>query len=290
MLGRMVEPSLGEMLLMLTSGWPGFVIYWLLFMAVALLEAVRPSGRPQADVGDRILVNFGLGLLVAVIQMLPSFSAYGAALISEQFRFGLLQSLDLPYWLACLGGFLLLDLGGYAFHRASHQVPLLWRLHRVHHTDRVLDVSTTLRSHPLSTVLYIGYDMALVLLLGIEPAAVLIYAMCKMATMWLSHADVKASPRLSSIVSTLVVTPAYHHQHHHADPVFTDSNYGEVLTIWDRLFGTRSRPDNNAIRYGLGDAYDAQATSLWSQLKLPFKNPVSEPNPRAPSVPHSADR
>jgi sterol desaturase/sphingolipid hydroxylase (fatty acid hydroxylase superfamily) len=267
----MTEQLFQDILQLLTGGWTGFVFYWLLFIAVATLEVARPSRRERGNYGDRITVNFGLGLLVASVQMLPAFSGYDAALLGKQLGLGLLPHLQPPFWLACLIGFLLLDLAGYIFHRASHRIPLLWRLHRVHHTDMAVDASTTFRSHPLATIIFIAFDSALILLLGIEPTAILIYAFSKMVTIWLSHGDIKASPKLSGVFSTVIVTPAFHHIHHRSDVAFTDSNYGEVLTIWDRLFRTRSQPDGKCARYGLGDGYDGEAASLWSQLKLPFK-------------------
>jgi sterol desaturase/sphingolipid hydroxylase (fatty acid hydroxylase superfamily) len=266
------EQRLIELLSTLTSGWSGFAFYWLLFILVAALEVARPSRRARGDSGERIGVNFGLGLLITIVQMAPFFTAYSAALFASEYRIGLMPLIDIPFYLSCLVGFLLLDFSGYIFHRASHQIPLLWRLHRIHHTDRFVDASTTFRSHPLALIIFIAYDLFVIALLGIEPAAVLIYAVSKMVTMWLSHADVKAAPRLSAFFSTIIVTPAYHHRHHSADQIFTDSNYGEVLTIWDRLLGTMSASGQPVARYGLGDRYDPEATRLISQLKLPFRS------------------
>lgn len=260
-----------DLLVGLTSGWSGFVFYWFLFLAVALFELLRPSRRPRVPGGDRITVNFGLGLIVAVLQMVPLFTAYGGALLAQEHGFGVLRWLELPFWASVMVSFLLLDLAGYIFHRASHEVPLLWRLHRVHHSDQNVDASTTFRAHPLSLLVFIGFDFIIVYALGIAPVGVLVYAVCKMLTMWLSHADIATAPKMSALFATLFVTPAFHHRHHSADHVYTDSNYGEVLTIWDRLFGTVSTLDGNVERYGLGDDYDREAASLASQLKLPFK-------------------
>ena len=267
----MTEKLVLELLIALTSGWSGFLFYWFLFLAVALFELLRPSRRPRIAGGDRITVNFGLGFFVAVLQMVPLFTTYVGALLAEEHGFGVLRLLDLPFWASVVVSFLLLDLAGYIFHRASHEVPLLWRLHRVHHSDRTVDASTTFRSHPLSVIVFIGFDFAVIYVLGVQPVGVLAYAVCKLLTMWLSHADITSAPRISALLATLFVTPAFHHRHHSAEQVYTDSNYGEVLTIWDRLFGTTSALDGDVERYGLGDDYDRDAASLSGQLKLPFK-------------------
>ena len=260
-----------DTLVALTSGWSGFVFYWFLFLAVAMFELLHPSKRPRVPGGDRITVNFGLGFFVAILQMVPLLTAYGGALLAEENGFGVLRWLDLPFWASVGVSFLLLDLAGYIFHRASHEVPLLWRLHRVHHSDQNVDASTTFRAHPLSLLVFIGFDFIVVYALGIAPIGVLVYAVCKLLTMWLSHADITPAPRVSAFFAALFVTPAFHHRHHSAEQIHTDSNYGEVLTIWDRLFGTVSTLDGNVERYGLGDAYDRDAASLSCQLKLPFK-------------------
>ena len=260
-----------DILVALTSGWSGFVFYWFLFLAVALFELSKPSKRRRVGGGDRITVNFALGLFVAILQMAPLLSAYGASLLAEEHDFGILRWLEPPFWASVAASFLLLDLASYIFHRASHEMPFLWRLHRVHHSDQNVDASTTFRSHPLSVIVFIGYDCAIGYALGITPVGVLIYAVSKLLTMWLSHADITAAPKVSAIFTTVLVTPAFHHRHHSAEQIYTDSNYGEVLTIWDRLFGTVSTLDGDVERYGLGDAYDHDAASLVSQLKLPFK-------------------
>lgn len=266
----MTEQIFVDLLVALTSGWSGFVFYWFLFLAIALFELLRPSRRPRVAGGDRITVNFGLGFFIAVLQMVPLFTAYSAALLAEEHSFGVLRWFDLPFWASVMVSFLLLDLAGYVFHRASHEVPLLWRLHRVHHTDQNVDASTTFRAHPLSLLVFIGFDFIIVYAMGIAPVGVLVYAVCKSLTMWLSHADITPSSRISALFSSLLVTPAFHHKHHSAEQIHTDSNYGEVLTIWDRLFGTMSTRDGNVGRCGLGDDYDRDAANLVSQLKLPF--------------------
>lgn len=267
----MTEKLVLDLLIALTSGWSGFVFYWLLFVSVAMFELLRPSKRSRLAGGDRITANFSLGLVVAVLQMVPILSAYGASLLAEDHGFGALRWLNLPFWVSVTFSFLLLDFAGYIFHRASHEMPVLWRLHRVHHSDRTVDASTTFRSHPLSVIVFIGFDVAIIYILGIAPEGVLAYAVCKLLTMWLSHADITPVPRVSAFFAALLVTPAFHHRHHSAEQIHTDSNYGEVLTIWDRLFGTVTTLEGDVERYGLGDDYDHDAASLSGQLKLPFK-------------------
>jgi sterol desaturase/sphingolipid hydroxylase (fatty acid hydroxylase superfamily) len=278
----MDERFASDLLIALTSGWSGFALYWALFMLVATAEMLRPSGNSRL-VDGRIAANFGLGLMSAAILLLPFLSVYSAALFAHEKGWGLLNGVDMPFWVEAAISFLLLDLAAYLFHRASHKNRWLWRLHRVHHSDRAIDASTTLRTHPVALLILAPYQIAAILLMGLHPLGVLIFAFAKVLTAWISHADVAPAPRLSRLISLLIVTPGFHHRHHSAWHPETDSNYGEVLTIWDRLFGTQSSDARPVARYGLGDDYDRDAGALIGQLKLPFINPTT------PSAPHSAD-
>jgi sterol desaturase/sphingolipid hydroxylase (fatty acid hydroxylase superfamily) len=160
-----------------------------------------------------------------------------------------------PQWLVVLLGVLALDLTEYARHRLSHRVPLLWRLHRVHHTDVQVDVTTSLRSHPLEQALRPLFDAAAVLIVGIGPLALAVHAVVQIATLLFQHANIALPPALDRALAWLIPTPAYHVVHHSRHRVQTDSNYGACLTIWDRLFGT-FQPSAPRIALGL-DGFDA---------------------------------
>lgn len=267
----MTNQSFIDILIALTNGWIGFFFYWSVFLGVATAEHFLPSRRVNSAKGDRITVNFSLGFFVSLFQALPILSAYAGAIFAQGASWGIMNWLELPLWIHVAASFMLLDLAGYLFHRASHEYPILWRLHRVHHSDPHVDASTTFRSHPLSVLLFATYELAVIFLLGIAPLGVLLYALSKILVAWLSHADIAPSPIISGLIDKVIVTTAFHHQHHSSNPSETDSNYGEVLTIWDRLLSSHSPSGAAVKRYGLGNAYDSGAASLREQLTLPFK-------------------
>lgn len=247
-----------------------FALYWAILLGVAGLEVFAPGRTDRMPVGQRFKVNFGFGLMTMALLTLPVLSEIALAQLARSNGWGLFHSLSLgPVWAIALS-FLAYDLCGYTIHRLSHRWTWLWRLHRVHHSDSDMDLSTFFRSHPVDVMVILAIKYALILALGLHPAALALHGLGKQLTMSFGHANIRPNPRLSRIVSLLFVSPAFHQIHHSAWRPETDSNFGEVLTIWDRLFGSTGRVLGTVERYGLGDAYDADSASLAAQLKLPF--------------------
>lgn len=255
---------------LLTSGPVSYAIYWAILIAVAALEMVTPGRTDRTEFGPRFRVNFGFGLMTMALLSLPLLSEVALAEWARQRGWGLFHHVELgTVWQIGLS-FLAYDLCGYIIHRLSHRIGWLWRLHRVHHSDRDMDLSTYFRSHPLDVVVILAIKYALIVSLGLHPAALVLHGLGKQLTMSFGHANIRPRPRLSRIVSLLFVSPAFHQVHHSAWRPETDSNYGEVLTVWDRMFGSVGRTTGPVERFGLGDAYDTDSASLASQLKLPF--------------------
>lgn len=255
---------------MLASPYIAYGLFWAILIAAAALEAFSPGRADRKALGPRMRVNFAFGLTTMALLSLPLLSEFALAQLAQERGWGLFNALALPPIWAIPLSFLACDLCGYAFHRASHRVAWLWRLHRVHHSDSDMDLTTYFRSHPLEVATALAIKYVLILALGLYPLALLIYGVTKQVTMTLGHANIVPRPRLSRLASMLFVAPAFHQLHHSAHRPETDSNYGEVLTIWDRLLGTMGRVEGPVARFGLGDAFDAEATSFKSQLKLPF--------------------
>lgn len=253
-----------------TTGLTGYALFWILLIAMAAIELLRPGRAPRIRPGPRIAVNIGLGIVNAALVLLPFLSEIALAEFVRQQQIGLLNRFALPVWATLLAGLLLFDLGYYARHRIEHQWPLLWRLHRVHHSDADIDLSTTFRTHPIDALFGIGFNLALIALLGISPAAVALHAFLRQLVMTWGHANLRPSPRLSRVCAWLVVTPEFHTRHHSSAQVETDSNYAIVFTFWDRLLGTHCSRTGPIERFGLGDAYDADSADLAAQMRLPF--------------------
>lgn len=159
-----------------------------------------------------------------------------------------------PNWLGpahTVAAFLALDLLVYALHIASHHVPLLWRFHRLHHSDTLLDIGSSWRHHP-GEMVFVGLSVGLAAsVLGIGPAEIGVYAVVAELVQILAHANIRVPARAMNALSRVLITPGLHHLHHAPDQEDTDSNYGEVLSVWDRLFGTLNvRPEAPAV-FGL---------------------------------------
>lgn len=201
------------------------------------LEAVAP-GRRATERKRRWPVNAGLTVLnIVALGALPV-TALGAAAWAASQHFGLLNQADWPWWAVLALGFAGRSLVSYAVHAAMHKVPLLWRVHRVHHLDTAMDVTTTVRFHPLEFVIQVVPTVAVIALLGIPVWVVVAYEIVDAFTAVVTHANLRLPARVERVVRWLFVTPDIHRIHHSARRAETDSNYGALFTVWDRLFGT----------------------------------------------------
>ncbi|MEX0759276.1 MAG: sterol desaturase family protein [Tistlia sp.] len=222
--------------------WKGFAVaVWLaaLFLAERLRPAARPAppapGEPAGGAG-RLLRNAGLWsltLLLSVLVVVPL--TWWAAEQALGWR---------PAWWQGAGGLLLdllvLDLLIYWWHRANHELPLLWRFHEVHHLDRFLDTTSALRFHAGEVLLSAAARALVVLLLGFPFVSVLVFETLVLTATLFHHSNLRLPGGLERALSRVVITPSIHWVHHHARRRDTDSNYGTILSIWDPLFGTRS--------------------------------------------------
>lgn len=224
------------------------------FAAMAIWELYAPR-RPQA-IGrlQRWPGNLGLSVInTLVLRIVFPAAAVGAALFAESRGWGLLSLTNAPAALAILVSVVALDLVVYLQHRLFHAVPLLWRLHRVHHADLELDVSTGVRFHPIEILLSMLIKMGAVLALGAPALAVLIFEVTLNATTMFNHANVKLFAPLDRVLRMIVVTPDMHRIHHSVRHEETASNFGFNLPWWDRLFRTyRPQPIDGHDRMIIG--------------------------------------
>lgn len=245
-----------------------------LFAALALWEWRAPRRRLAAGRRGRWLGNLGILAvdLVAVRLLVPT-AAVGVALLAAEKGWGLLPALGLPYWLAAIVSVVVLDLTIWAQHYVFHHVPVLWRLHRVHHADVEIDVSTGVRFHPLEILVSLMIKMAAVIALGAPAAAVVAFEVLLNATSMFNHSNVALPAWAEPAARWLVVTPQMHEVHHSAERTETDSNFGFNLPWWDRLFGTyRAKPAaGDRVVIGLPVFRDARERKLLRLLTQPFR-------------------
>lgn len=214
------------------------------FMLMALWETLAPR-RPQAIGRTRRWPN-NLGMVVLdtlVVRVLFPAGAVGMAMLGQAKGWGALNVLQVPSWTAVPASVILLDLAIYAQHVAFHHVPVLWRLHRMHHADLEFDVTTGIRFHPVEIAVSMLIKATVVLALGAPPLAVLVFEVLLNATSMFNHGNVRLPGWMDRILRWLVVTPEMHRVHHSVLRHETDSNFGFNLPWWDRLFGTyRAQP------------------------------------------------
>jgi sterol desaturase/sphingolipid hydroxylase (fatty acid hydroxylase superfamily) len=251
-----------------------FAAFFATLAMLAILET-RAAMRPEdARRLQRWPANFALTVLnIAVMGALPLSQLAMADLARDQ-GLGLLnQRLSGPV-LGLIATFLVFSLQSWAVHLAMHKLPVLWRVHRVHHTDVHLDISTTVRFHPVEFIIQMPISAAVVLALGAPPAAVILYGIFDALVNAFSHANLRLPARVDRALALFIVTPHLHRVHHSPVRPETDSNFGATLPLWDRLFGTyRAKTPEALAEQGIGltEMQDSRAWSLWWMLSLPFR-------------------
>ena len=247
-----------------------------IFVAVGAAEIFAPRRPKLASWKERWLANLSILVLDVLIQRATIGAvAVVAAIWAEANDFGLFRMLDLPWFVAGIIGFLLLDLAIYGQHVVTHKVPILWRLHRVHHADEDVDLTTGLRFHPIEILLSALFKGVIVLALGIEPWVVLLFEAVLNASAVYTHGNLALPEKLDRVLRWIFCTPDMHRVHHSVIREETDSNYGFFLSIWDRAFGTyRKDPVKGqlGVELGLSDIRGHATRRLFRMLAMPFKN------------------
>jgi sterol desaturase/sphingolipid hydroxylase (fatty acid hydroxylase superfamily) len=251
-----------------------FLAFWGMIVLFGAVEFLFPQFPEQADRVRRWPTNFGLGILNGLIVSSAPVLTVGAAQWAASHDVGLLNWIAAPWWVAVPCTLLVKSLGQYAFHRASHKNPLLWRLHRVHHCDVHLDVSSALRTHPLEMIASTIFMMLIAVSCGLSPIVLAVYEGVEVFVNMLTHASMRIPHALERHARSLLVTPGLHRLHHSVVQAETDSNYGNVFSFWDRLFGTyrgETVQPLAAFRFGLDDVSRERAGNLARQLELPWR-------------------
>jgi sterol desaturase/sphingolipid hydroxylase (fatty acid hydroxylase superfamily) len=230
------------------------------YFVLERLAAFRP--RP----GDRRRIALNVALTAAVFAL--NLLLFGAGLLvvhrlNEQ-GFGLAQRLELPLAVSALLALVVLDFATWALHLAMHKAPVLWRLHRLHHADSFVDVTTTLRQHPGETVLRTAVTLATGAQLGAPLAVIALYRLVSVLNAIAEHANLRLPRALDRLAALVWVTPDLHKMHHSRLPAETDSNYGNLLSLFDRAFGTYTCGSGaGSVVYGLEPA--AEGGRPWNR-------------------------
>jgi len=246
-----------------------------IFIIMALWETRSPRRPLRSSRVFRWFNNLGITFLnTLLLRLLFPTAAVGVALYASQQQWGILNQVDLPWWLEVILAVVILDLCIYLQHRLFHRVPLLWRLHMMHHSDVDLDVTSGARFHPIEIILSMLIKMTVICLLGPAVVSILIFEVLLNAVAMFNHSNIRIPLRVDHCLRYFIVTPDMHRVHHSVIKDETNSNYGFNLPWWDRLFGTycaQPARGHDAMTIGLTQFQEPQSQSLRWMLSLPFK-------------------
>lgn len=261
-------------------------VFYSAVIVVALWEVALPRRALEHKLPLRWSSNISIGIVnFLLIGAILPVGALALAFMAERWAWGLSNVLPLPYFSKILLAVLALDLIHYVSHRLYHSVPTLWRLHQVHHADLDIDFTTANRHHPFEAFLSGAVFLASILILGAHPVAVFGYQLFASASAILVHGNLRLPTWVDPVFRIVLVTPDMHVVHHSALRRETDSNYAQIFSFWDRLFGTYCERPNGGIEnmtLGLEYARDERDLRIDRLLVMPFVAP-----PRAEAGEHS---
>lgn len=247
-----------------------------LFTVFASVETLAPRRQRAQTRRKRWATNWAFTVANTLVLRMLAFAmpllAVGAAMDAAAQGWGLFNVLTLPPWIEIIAAILILDFAIWAQHLITHKVPLLWRLHRVHHADLDMDVTTAIRFHPIEIGLSMILKIGIVYLLGPTAIAVILFEIILNGTAMFNHANIRLPLWLDRVVRKVLVTPDMHRVHHSVHRNEHDSNYGFALSIWDRMFKTyvdQPAAGHDAMQVGLEWQDDRPSRLGWS-MSLPF--------------------
>jgi sterol desaturase/sphingolipid hydroxylase (fatty acid hydroxylase superfamily) len=219
-----------------------------------------------------------INLFFTATTMIVGFGLAGALLWTSDFvssnQFGLLYLIDLPLWVHLILGVLLMDLiGAYLIHWVEHKVKWMWKFHLVHHSDTNIDVTSGLRHHPGETFFRIFFTIGAVFIIGAPMWIVMLYQSLSVLSAHITHANINMPKSIDTALSYVFVTPLMHKVHHHYQQPLSDTNFGNIFSVWDRIFGTFAHvEDSSSLVYGVDTHMDSsENTSLKNLLAIPFQ-------------------
>lgn len=253
----------------------GITLFW-------VLEGILPLQRFTYKKWRHALPNLFFTLTTIIINFLLAFLLLKTSDWTVVNNFGIINWLpEMPLWLYVVAGVMLLDFfGAYLAHFTEHRVKPLWMVHLVHHTDHNVDTTTANRHHPLESVIRFTFTLMGVFIVGAPMGVVMLYQSLSLIATQFGHANIRLPKRVDAIISYFLVSPDMHKVHHHYMLPYTDSNYGNIFSIWDRMFGTFMKLDRDSIIYGVDTFPDEEENaSIKGLLKQPFhtyRNPTTK--------------
>lgn len=252
----------------------GITLFW-------LVENTFPLFQMQYRKWHHAGINIFFTITTIIVNFILAFILIKTASWTTQNDFGILQWLPpISIWLYTIIGLLLLDLiGAYLVHLIEHKVKFLWRFHIIHHTDTWIDTTTANRHHPGESVIRFAFTTLGVLIVGSPMWMVFLYQSLSVIASQFNHANISLPNKLDVFLSYFIVSPNMHKVHHHYVLPYTDSNYGNIFSVWDRLFGTFTTLSKDEIIYGVDThMLPEENNKLRNLIKIPFQKSRSAKN------------
>lgn len=263
-------PSLHRSLILVS----GITLFW-------LIENTFPLFKFNYKKWNHAGINFFLTFTTIIINFVLAFILLKTADWAIKNNFGILQWLPkIPLWLYTIIGLLLLDLiGAYLAHFTQHKIKILWRFHLIHHTDTWIDTTSGNRHHPGESIIRFIFTTFGVLIVGSPMWMVFLYQTLSVVSTQFTHANISLPDKVDSFLSYFIVSPNMHKIHHHYVLPYTDSNYGNIFSVWDRLFGTFMTLPKEKIIYGVDTHMNPEEhNNLKNLLQIPFQKQRSQKN------------
>lgn len=267
----------------LFKGASGLAYLVAVIAAALALETAVPWRRGVRIDPARWLRNASMAFYGAVIlSLIPALAAYGGAVAAQERGFGLMNAVAVPFWAQLAIAIIAFDLLAYGEHRVLHRWYVFWRAHRVHHADRHVDATTSLRFHPIETVFRAAVEAPAVYLLALPPEGVLLAYAVHVVVNTATHSNIALPARLECALALVFITPRMHRLHHSTAPDHQYANFSTTFSLWDRLFGSYRAPDELRADEAFGiEGPEAIAQDTFANLALdPFRRPKDAAIPR----------
>ena len=245
----------------------GITFFW-------LLEGALPLFKFNYKKWKHAIPNLFFTLTTIIINFSLAFLLLKTADWVQANNFGIINWLpEMPLWLYVVLGVLFLDFfGAYLAHFTEHKIKVLWMVHLVHHSDHKVDTTTANRHHPIESLIRFAFTLVGVFLVGTPIAIIFLYQSLSLVATQFTHANIKMPKKVDKLISYIFISPDMHKVHHHNVLPYTDSNFGNIFSVWDRIFGTYLHLDREKIVYGVDTFPDEKTnSSLKELLKQPFQ-------------------
>jgi len=249
---------------------PPYII--IIYIAVFLtLEHFWPHAKNRKNRIKHLLNNSGLLVIATAANFFISIILINWVQYVDKHNIGLMNILNLSATVKAFSGVIILDFTSYFIHRFIHTSKILWRFHRVHHSEIDMDSSTSFKFHPLEAIIIFPALITEIGLIGISFPAIVLYNVIILPIFFILHSNLNYPQWVEKLFSPIFASPDFHRVHHSDEQQYTDSNYGDIFSIWDRLFGTFQKVDSKNIHYGLKEFSDKKTQSFWCMITTPFR-------------------